>query len=271
MQINCANCRCCRLPSPCPVLLVQCPAGWVRISPPGIVSATVLRRDVDIVRLRCSAGGPWRQQSVFSRPSLSTSSFVFTPRTLPIWFWTWGDFGCSLPEVLLKIGASDPGSARSLRTVYKPPPQLKAHLLSIFYIHSYINIHMKSFRDTSNMSFTRHPFDNGRYYASSGAQPTESFPVTKVPDPLSADWNYDNAIDLFSVNSMLPDTFPIDLSDPVSLEPDYFSDPLAPPPEISGFAMSSNPIDEVVSHQSPSVCFLCEGQVKFFANHYTGP
>jgi hypothetical protein len=100
------------------------------------------------------------------------------------------------------------------------------------------------------MSFSGPPFDNGRYCSS---QPTEPLPATKAPDPLSGNWSYDNAIDLFSINIMLPDPFPMELPDQVSFEPNYFSDPFAPPPEISGFAISRGSADDAVSRQSPSV------------------
>lgn len=105
------------------------------------------------------------------------------------------------------------------------------------------------------MPFSRFPFDNDRYSAGPDTQSIESFPVTKVPNLLSGTgWSYDNAIDLFSVNSMLTDTFPIDLPDLGNLKPNDFSGPLAPPPEISGFAMSSNLAEDALSHQPPSVC-----------------
>ncbi|RJE20176.1 hypothetical protein PHISCL_07493 [Aspergillus sclerotialis] len=89
-------------------------------------------------------------------------------------------------------------------------------------------------------------------YASSNSQPIESFPVTKGPDPLSGNWNYDSAIDLFSMDNMMPDTFSMDLpSDPISLDPSYFPvDPFGSP-DVSGFAIS-NSGEDAVSCQSPS-------------------
>lgn len=99
------------------------------------------------------------------------------------------------------------------------------------------------------------PFGNEPYsYIAPENQQQDALPAAKTPDPLSGNWSYDNAIDLFSINTMLPDTFSMDLPDPPSLEPNYFSDPFAPPPEISGFAISSNAAEDAVSHQSPSVC-----------------
>lgn len=114
-----------------------------------------------------------------------------------------------------------------------------------------------SLQITSSMSFSGLPFDNGRYCSS---QPTEPLPATKAPDPLSGNWSYDNAIDLFSMNTMLSDLFPMDLPDQVSFEPNYFSDPFSPPPEVSGFAISRGS-DDAVSRQSPSVCCAFRGPI----------
>lgn len=97
-------------------------------------------------------------------------------------------------------------------------------------------------------------FNNDRWsYASSENQPIESFPVMKGPDPLSSNWNYDSAIDLFSINNMMPDTLSMDLpSDPISLDPNYFAvDPFGSP-DISAFTIS-NSGEDAVSCQSPSV------------------
>lgn len=101
-----------------------------------------------------------------------------------------------------------------------------------------------------------HPYDNDRWSYPSDNRPVESFTAIKGPDPLSGNWTYDSAIDLFSMNNMMPDPFAMDLpSDPISLDPAYFPvDPFAAP-EISGFAIS-NGAEDAVSCQSPSVCHL---------------
>ncbi|KAL4799325.1 hypothetical protein BDV19DRAFT_385571 [Aspergillus venezuelensis] len=59
------------------------------------------------------------------------------------------------------------------------------------------------------------------------------------PDPLSANWSYDSAIDLFSLNTMVPESFPIDISndmlwDAKDLPADFF----AAPTDINGFTVS---------------------------------
>ena len=96
-------------------------------------------------------------------------------------------------------------------------------------------------------------FNNERWsYASSNNQPIESFPVTKGPDPLSGNWNYDSAIDLFLINNMMPDTFPMDLPSDPCLDPSYFPvDPFGST-DISGFTIS-NSGEDAGSCQSPSV------------------
>ncbi|KAL4787108.1 hypothetical protein BJX76DRAFT_354518 [Aspergillus varians] len=59
------------------------------------------------------------------------------------------------------------------------------------------------------------------------------------PDPLSANWSYDSAIDLFSLNTMVPESFPMDMSnnmlwDAKELPADFF----AAPTDINGFTVS---------------------------------
>jgi hypothetical protein len=73
----------------------------------------------------------------------------------------------------------------------------------------------------------------------------------KGPDPLSANWSYDSAIDLFSLNTMLPETFPLDIPNDMLLDPkDFPVDLFAPPADISGFAISHSGEDSL-----SSVCF----------------
>lgn len=75
----------------------------------------------------------------------------------------------------------------------------------------------------------------------------------KGPDPLSANWSYDSAIDLFSLNTMLPETFPMDVPNDMLLDPkDFPVDLFAPPADISGFAISHSGEDSVSSVGFPS-------------------
>ncbi|KAH2767098.1 hypothetical protein KXV66_006312 [Aspergillus fumigatus] len=72
----------------------------------------------------------------------------------------------------------------------------------------------------------------------------------KGPDPLSANWSYDSAIDLFSLNTMLPETFPLDIPNDMLLDPkDFPTDLFAPPADISGFAISHSGEDSLSSDQ----------------------
>ncbi|KAL4961571.1 uncharacterized protein BDV14DRAFT_180125 [Aspergillus stella-maris] len=69
------------------------------------------------------------------------------------------------------------------------------------------------------------------------------------PDPLSANWSYDSAIDLFSLNTMVPESFPIDIPndmlwDAKDLPADFF----AAPTDINGFTVSH---DESLSSVCP--------------------
>ncbi|KAL4874878.1 hypothetical protein BJY04DRAFT_202970 [Aspergillus karnatakaensis] len=69
------------------------------------------------------------------------------------------------------------------------------------------------------------------------------------PDPLSANWSYDSAIDLFSLNTMMPESFPMDIPndmlwDPKDLPADFF----APPSDINGFTVSHD--DSLSSDES---------------------
>lgn len=73
----------------------------------------------------------------------------------------------------------------------------------------------------------------------------------KGPDPLSANWSYDSAIDLFSLNTMLPETLPLDIPNDMLLDPkDFHVDLFAPPADISGFAISHSGEDSLSSVRS---------------------
>ncbi|KAI9044514.1 uncharacterized protein KD926_000425 [Aspergillus affinis] len=80
----------------------------------------------------------------------------------------------------------------------------------------------------------------------------ESFPAPKGPDPLSSNWNYDSAIDLFSLNTMLPEPFPMEMpSDMMGMNPkDFPTDFFAPPPDISGFTISNHSGEDCASMSS---------------------
>ncbi|RAH81274.1 HLH DNA binding domain protein [Aspergillus japonicus CBS 114.51] len=79
------------------------------------------------------------------------------------------------------------------------------------------------------------------------SRPHDSF--SKGPDPLTANWNYDSAIDLFSLNTMIPETFPLEMSnDMMTLDPkDFPTDFFAPPPDISGFTISNHSGEDAAS------------------------
>ncbi|KAL4932403.1 uncharacterized protein BDV17DRAFT_254367 [Aspergillus undulatus] len=74
------------------------------------------------------------------------------------------------------------------------------------------------------------------------------------PDPLSANWSYDSAIDLFSLNTMVPESFPIDIPndmlwDAKDLPADFF----AAPTDINGFTVSHD--DSLSSDESDDQSF----------------
>ena len=77
----------------------------------------------------------------------------------------------------------------------------------------------------------------------------------KGPDPLTDNWTYDSAIDLFSWNPMLPDPFVFDLPDDLmSFEPrDLPADMWAPPSDVGGIAIG-NHMGEDAASESISVC-----------------
>lgn len=72
------------------------------------------------------------------------------------------------------------------------------------------------------------------------------------PDPLSGNWSYDSAIDLFALNPVFPDPFQMDLADELlPMDPKEYSErPVQQP--ITGYSMSHHPGNEVAS--LPSVC-----------------
>ncbi|KAE8143766.1 hypothetical protein BDV38DRAFT_2836 [Aspergillus pseudotamarii] len=87
--------------------------------------------------------------------------------------------------------------------------------------------------------------DDERMYMSHHSpmhRPYDTFPAPKGPDPLSANWNYDSAIDLFSLNTMMPENFALDVpNEPMGVDPkDFPADFFAPPPDISGFTISNH-------------------------------
>ncbi|PLN79368.1 hypothetical protein BDW42DRAFT_172946 [Aspergillus taichungensis] len=67
------------------------------------------------------------------------------------------------------------------------------------------------------------------------------------PDPLSGNWSYDSAIDLFALNPVFPDPFQMDLADELlPMDPKEFAErPVQQP--ITGYTMSHHPGNEVAS------------------------
>ncbi|RHZ50288.1 hypothetical protein CDV55_100760 [Aspergillus turcosus] len=93
-----------------------------------------------------------------------------------------------------------------------------------------------AYRSDASTAFT---FDNDDRFVNQ--QP-------KGPDPLSANWSYDSAIDLFSLNTMLPETLSLDIPNDMLLNPkDFPVDLFAPPADISGFAISHSGEDSLSS------------------------
>lgn len=86
-------------------------------------------------------------------------------------------------------------------------------------------------------------------------QPNASDRLDSGPDPLTDDWTYDSAIDLFSWNPMLPDPFVFDLPDDLmSFEPkDFSTDMLDAPSDVGGIAIG-NHLGEDAASESISVC-----------------
>lgn len=100
--------------------------------------------------------------------------------------------------------------------------------------------------------------DDERMYMSHHSpmhRPYDTFAAPKGPDPLSANWNYDSAIDLFSLNTMMPENFALDVpNEPMGVDPkDFPADFFAPPPDISGFTISNHSGEDAGS--ITSVCF----------------
>lgn len=97
--------------------------------------------------------------------------------------------------------------------------------------------------------------DDDRLYMSNQSpmqRTNEPFSASKGPDPLSSNWNYDNAIDLFSLNTMLPETFPMEIpNDMMGMDAKSFpADFFAPPPDISGFTISNHSGEDCASMSS---------------------
>ncbi|PKY05687.1 hypothetical protein P168DRAFT_128580 [Aspergillus campestris IBT 28561] len=67
------------------------------------------------------------------------------------------------------------------------------------------------------------------------------------PDPLSGNWSYDSAIDLFALNPVFPDPFQMDLADELlPMDPKEFSErPVQQ--SVTGYTMSHHPNNEVAS------------------------
>ena len=80
--------------------------------------------------------------------------------------------------------------------------------------------------------------DEGTYLSQQLSLSPQSRPVDFFkPDPLAANWTYDNAIDLFALNSNDMESVPFDFSLNDLDSKDLFVDPFAGSPEISGFSM----------------------------------
>lgn len=63
----------------------------------------------------------------------------------------------------------------------------------------------------------------------------------KGPDPLTDNWTYDSAIDLFSWNPMMPDPITFDLPDDLmNFESKDMSAGMVAPSDISGFAIGNH-------------------------------
>jgi hypothetical protein len=63
----------------------------------------------------------------------------------------------------------------------------------------------------------------------------------KGPDPLTDNWTYDSAINLFSWNPMMPDPFTFDLPDDLmNFESKDMSAGMVAPSDISGFAIGNH-------------------------------
>lgn len=74
----------------------------------------------------------------------------------------------------------------------------------------------------------------------------------KGPDPLTDNWTYDSAIDLFSWNPMMSDPFTFDLPDDLmNFEPKDMSASMVAPSDISGFAIGNHMGEDAAS---VSVC-----------------
>lgn len=75
------------------------------------------------------------------------------------------------------------------------------------------------------------------------------------PDPLTDNWTYDSAIDLFAWNPVMPDLFTLDLPEGfMNFETKgVLGDEFAAPPDIGGYAVASLP-EDVSESVSVSYC-----------------
>lgn len=102
---------------------------------------------------------------------------------------------------------------------------------SFFSIHSSSVLYSSALIDLLRILIIQHLTMALRY------NPSVSPSDVQGPDPLTDNWTYDSAIDLFSWNTLLPDPFTFDL-------PDY----LDLPDPIAGFAVPGD------ASESASVC-----------------
>lgn len=75
-----------------------------------------------------------------------------------------------------------------------------------------------------------------------------SLDAIKGPDPLTDNWTYDSAIDLFSWNPMMPDPFTFDLPDDLmNFESKDLSAGMVAPSDISGFVIGNHMGEDAAS------------------------
>jgi hypothetical protein len=108
-----------------------------------------------------------------------------------------------------------------------------------------------------NLSMDEGTYLNQQLSLSPQSRPVDFF----KPDPLAANWTYDSAIDLFTLNSNDMESVPFDFADSMNDldSKDLFVDPFAGSPEISGFSM---PMPEDNASLS-SVCPLTSEPISF--------
>lgn len=79
-----------------------------------------------------------------------------------------------------------------------------------------------------------------------------SLDAIKGPDPLTDNWTYDSAIDLFSWNPMMPDPFTFDLPDDLmNFESKDLSAGMVAPSDISGFVIGNHMGEDAASISDP--------------------